>query len=418
LALGAVVVALIIAAVVIFSTRSSPPSHPHESASASTSDHGGSSRAASSSPRGFFVKSYTPAAGAENVASNAAISVTFSTPVTLSKVTPHLVPSVAGTWVRTGTDTLTYDLDSPLIPSSHEILTIPGGSSGVRGTNGAKLSSSASFSFNVVAGDTLRLQQLLAQLDFLPLGFSPTGAAPSKADLATDQAGTFSWRWPNMPAELTSQWTQGTDNMITKAAIESFETQNGLGVDGIAGPAVWTDLINDSINGKTDSTPYVYVLVNKALPENLTLWNNGAAQYVGIPVNSGAPGADTTDGSYAVFEHVRFSDMKGTNPDGSTYNDPNVPYASYFNGGDALHGFIRASYGSPQSNGCVEMSYADAALVWPLTPIGTMVTVIGPNYGTAPPPTTTTTAPPATTTTAPPATTTTAATTPPAPPAP
>jgi len=106
--------------------------------------------------------------------------------------------------------------------------------------------------------------------------------------------------------------------------------------------------------------------------------------------------------------------MKGTNPDGSHYDDPNVPYASYFNGGDALHGFIRATYGSPQSNGCVEMPYADAALVWPLTPIGTLVTVIGPDFGTAPP-STTTTAPPATTTTAPPATTTTTAPPPPAP---
>ena len=73
--------------------------------------------------------------------------------------------------------------------------------------------------------------------------------------------------------------------------------------------------------------------------------------------------------------------MKGTNLDGTTYNDPNVPYASYFNGGDALHGFIRASYGTPQSNGCIEMSYADAALVWALTPIGTLVTVEGPNSG-------------------------------------
>ncbi len=147
------------------------------------------------------------------------------------------------------------------------------------------------------------------------------------------------------------------------------------------------------------------------------------AQYVGIPVNTGAPGADTVDGSYAVFEHVRYSDMKGTNPDGSTYNDPNVPYASYFNGGDALHGFIRASYGSPQSNGCVEMSYADAALVWPLTPIGTLVTVEGPDYGTAPPSTTTTAPPPTTTTTAPPPaapapTTTTVAPAPTAPPSP
>jgi hypothetical protein len=95
--------------------------------------------------------------------------------------------------------------------------------------------------------------------------------------------------------------------------------------------------------------------------------------------------------------------MKGTNPDGSKYNDPNVPYASYFNGGDALHGFIRASYGYPQSNGCVEMAYANAALVWPLTPIGTLVTIEGPATPGPPPTTTTTTTapppPPATTTT-------------------
>jgi len=70
--------------------------------------------------------------------------------------------------------------------------------------------------------------------------------------------------------------------------------------------------------------------------------------------------------------------MQGTNPDGSTYDDPNVPWASYFNGGDALHGFVRATYGSPQSNGCVEMPVATAAQVWPLTPIGTLVTVVGP----------------------------------------
>jgi hypothetical protein len=48
---------------------------------------------------------------------------------------------------------------------------------------------------------------------------------------------------------------------------------------------------------------------------------------------------------------------------------------SYFNGGDALHGFIRASYGFPQSLGCVEMPFAEAGQVWPYTPIGTIVNV-------------------------------------------
>jgi hypothetical protein len=164
LLLAAGAVTLIIVAVVVLGTgSSSPPSHPHTSASSSSgSGRSGSSGTASASLRGFFVKSSTPAVGAMNVASNTAISVTFSKPVTLGKVTPHLAPNVAGTWVRTGTDTLTYQLASPLIPSSHEVLTIPGGSSGVRGTNGAQLSSSTTVSFSVVAGDTLRLQQLLA----------------------------------------------------------------------------------------------------------------------------------------------------------------------------------------------------------------------------------------------------------------
>lgn len=394
--LGGGVVVLIVAGIVVFSGGSSPRSSSH------AHDRHPSSATSRASLSGFFVKSSAPAAGAQNVPSNASISVTFSEPVALGKVTPQLTPAFAGKWVRTGKakDTLTYELSSPLIPSSHVVVTIPGGKSGIRGENGAKLAASTTVPFDVVTGDELRLQQLLAGLNYLPLGFAPSGPAPAKANLAIDQPGTFSWRWPNLPSQLTSMWTQGTENEITRAAVEAFQTQNNLTVDGIAGPAVWTALINDTINGKSDSTPYVYVLVNKALPQSLTLWNNGVAQYVGIPVNTGIPGADTADGSYAVFEHVRYSEMKGTNPDGSTYDDPNVPYASYFNGGDALHGFIRSSYGSPQSNGCVEMSYADAALVYPLTPIGTLVTVIGPNYGSAPPATTTTAAP------APPPTTT------------
>jgi lipoprotein-anchoring transpeptidase ErfK/SrfK len=48
---------------------------------------------------------------------------------------------------------------------------------------------------------------------------------------------------------------------------------------------------------------------------------------------------------------------------------------SYFHGGDALHAYPRASYGFPQSNGCLEMSEPDAASVYPLTPVGTLVQV-------------------------------------------
>ena len=43
--------------------------------------------------------------------------------------------------------------------------------------------------------------------------------------------------------------------------------------------------------------------------------------------------------------------------------------------GDAIHAFPRASFGTPQSLGCVELPLPAAAKVWPYTPIGTLVTV-------------------------------------------
>jgi peptidoglycan hydrolase-like protein with peptidoglycan-binding domain len=286
---------------------------------------------------------------------------------------------VAGRWVQSGPTTIRYDLAAPLIPSSTEHVAVPGGSSGVRGKNGSLLpAAGASFTFTVADGDTLRLQELLAELDYLPLTFTSSGPLPAARDAATPQYGSFAWRWPGLPVNLTSLWTQGVESVITKAAVMTFENQNGLTVDGLAGPVVWSTLLQDVAANKVDSSPYTYVLVSKVLPENLTLYNDGAPQFTNILVNTGAPGADTVDGTYPVFEHVTASVMKGTNPDGTTYDDPNVPWASFFNGGDALHGFVRAQYGFPQSNGCVEMTVANAGTLWPYTPIGTLVTVVGP----------------------------------------
>jgi lipoprotein-anchoring transpeptidase ErfK/SrfK len=326
----------------------------------------------------LVLKSSSPVGNAATVASNASITLKFSAPISRTSTLPTLAPPVSGTWAQPAPNTLQYELAGPMIPSTHEVVTVPDGARGVRGRNGSALRTAASIGFTVSDGSFLRLQQLLAELDYLPLSFTPSGPAPAAKDQAEPQPGALNWRWPTLPAALTSQWLPGYENAITKAAVMTFENQNGLTVDGLAGPSVWTALLQDVAAQKDDPAPYTYVLVSKTLPENLTLYDNGAAQYTNIPVNTGAPGADTVDGTYPVFEHVTASRMVGTNPDGSTYDDPDVPWASFFNGGDALHGFVRATYGSPQSNGCVEMTIADAQMLWPLTPIGTLVTVVGP----------------------------------------
>jgi peptidoglycan hydrolase-like protein with peptidoglycan-binding domain len=403
---------LVVAAVAVIATvvlvtngggKPSPGGH------GSTHSHGGKSGSTHDPDKPLDLTATVPASGASDVPSDTDISLTFSAPVKLGSVRPTLSPAVAGSWVQSSKTTINYELQAPLIPSTNETITVPGGTSGLRGAGGGELAATDTIAFTVAVGDYTRLQQLLAQLNYLPLSFTPSSPSPpAPKEMASPQPGTFAWRWPDQPTALMSIWVQGTFDEITRAAVESFENQNNMTVDGIAGPEVWTTLLADVASDKVDTNPYVYVLVNKVQPENLTLYDNGAVDLSDILVNTGASGADTVDGNYAVFEHVRYSDMKGTNPDGTKYNDPNVPYASYFNGGDALHGFIRAAYGYPQSNGCVEMSYANAALVWPLTPIGTLVTIEGPATPGPPPTTTTTTTtpppPPPTTTTTHPAT--------------
>ena len=118
-------------------------------------------------------------------------------------------------------------------------------------------------------------------------------------------------------------------------------------------------------------------MVSEASPETEHVWHSGKIVVHG-PVNTGIiAAAPTALGTYAVYEHIPVGTMSGKNPDGSVYHDPGIPDISYFNGGDALHGFIRASYGFPQSLGCVEMPFSEAAAVYPYTPIGTIVNLTG-----------------------------------------
>ena len=323
----------------------------------------------------FTVTSTTPSAGA-HVDSGTTVSVEATRPVDLTGPLPTFSPSLPGSWARHG-DTISFDASSPLIPGTSETMTIPGGAGGLRSTSGQTLAQPTSISFTV-ASSTLRLQQLLAQLGYLPVSFTPSAAAPAPRELAAPQPGSFTWRFSDSLSGLEDRWGAGDFGVLTQGAIMTFQDQHHLTVDGVAGPRLWTALLQAASAGQHDPEPYDYVYVDKDVPEHLTMWVDGVAKFPNVAVNTGLHGADTPDGTYPVFEHVTASEMKGTNPDGTTYDDPNVPWASYFFQGDALHGFVRPTYGSPQSNGCVEMSIADAGTLWPYTPIGTLVTVTGP----------------------------------------
>jgi len=363
IAVVAVAVVAVAAAVVMY-----PKTGTSRAATAPVAAGKASDAAAVAVP--FSLVAVTPTNAATAVPTDASISVAFSTPLAPTSPQPTLSPPVAGSWQLLTPTTFTFVATAPLVPYSTESVTIP---ATVRSASGKVLGTPTTVQFSVATGTTLRLQQLLASLGYLPLSFTPAAPLAAPQEAAQAQAGTFAWRWTE-PASLVALWTQGADNTITRGAVMAFEDHHGLKTDGVAGPAVWQALLSDAAAGTMDTAPYDYVYVSQALPETTTVYSNGTQVY-STPSNTGVPAAPTGIGTFPVYERFTSTTMSGTNPDGSKYSDPGIPWVSYFNGGDALHGFVRSSYGFPQSVGCVEMPPANAAVVYPLTPIGTLVTV-------------------------------------------
>lgn len=348
-----------------------------------------------------------PAAGS-SVGPATKLYLTFSKPVeeVLGHRRPQLSPATPGHWHKANSHALVF------VPSgmgaafgSHLRVQLPhrvsvtaagapaaAGTAGVSGSgasgatgsghgaSGGALRTTSEVEWMVPPGSILRLQQLLAQEGYLPLRWHATGKDVARTPSAEAQAaveapqGDFTWRYGNTPHQLQALWSAGHENTITRGALMKFENENGLTVDGLPGATVWRKLIDNAIAGKRLKSGYSYVYVHREVPQTLTLWHNGHT-VLNAPANTGISGAETAPGTFPVFEHLPETTMSGTNPDGSHYEDPGIKWVSYFNGGDALHNFDRASFGTPQSLGCVELPLDASAQIYPYTPIGTLVTI-------------------------------------------
>jgi len=312
----------------------------------------------------------------------APIRLTFSAPVAsvLGGKKPTVVPAVNGQWSALDDHTLVFRPSGTGLRFDSELAVRFPSALVVAGPTGADAHTTTSLRLSVAPASFLRLQQLLAQEGYLPLAWTPAGAdvqRTARSELAAavaPPAGGFQWGYPNIPPELKALWKAGQPNEITRGAVMMFEDDHHLGVDGIAGPKVWYALLADATAGKRRTAGYSYVYVHRNVPQLLTLWHDGRIVLTS-PGNTGVPAAPTALGTWPVFEHIPAGTMSGTNPDGTHYDDPGIRWISYFHGGDALHAFNRASYGTPQSLGCVELPLETAAKVWPYTPIGTLVTI-------------------------------------------
>lgn len=334
----------------------------------------------------LHIVSVSPGSGAHGVNGAAPIKVTFSSGLAPSTPLPSLSPKIPGSWQVSGR-TATFTPQTGYQPDTTVTVKVPGGNAGVQGTAGAGnvLARTKAVSFTTGSFSTLRLQELLTQLGYLPFTWTPsdpaTGQIPAgdaNAQLAAaynPPAGSFAFEG-SYPTQLTSQWRTGQANILDIGAIRAFESDQGLMMDGEAGPQVWSYLLTAIAKDQVNPHGYTYALANQSSPESLTIWHNGKV-LIKTAANTGIPAAPTQDGTFPVYMRYQNQIMKGTNPDGSKYADP-VSWVSYFNGGDALHYFPRASFGFYQSLGCVELPWTQAKYIWNYTTYGTLVTVEGP----------------------------------------
>jgi len=339
------------------------------------SDGTAAARTAAVRPAPFDLVSVSPVsvsktAGTQAVDGAGTIVVTYNQPIPADAPLPKLSPGTAGSWRQAG-DVAIFTPTQPYPAGTHVTVTVSG--------LGNERNRSESSTFKTAAYSTLRLQEILAQLGYLPLTWTPdAGATPGPdADAQVSAAynppaGSFQWE-QGYPAQLRSFWSEGQENTMDRGAIMGFEADHGLPTDGTTGTTVWKALLTAAEKDQRNPHGYSYAIASKGSPEMLTIWHDGREVFSSL-ANTGIPVSPTVDGTFPVYNKLPFQIMSGTNPDGSHYADP-VEWVSYFNGGDAVHYFSRGSYGWPQSLGCVELPYDAAKRAYPYLPYGTLVTV-------------------------------------------
>jgi peptidoglycan hydrolase-like protein with peptidoglycan-binding domain len=374
-----------------------------ESTSSSGSRQSAGAQTQTASARPLRVVSVSPALYSTGVNGASPVRIVFSAPLAAGSPLPRLTPRISGSWERGSGDSLLFAPERAFAPETVVKLRIPAGSAGVRAVSGGVLAKPVSARFRTGTFDTLRLDQLLAQLGYLPLNWAPatssgtatsgtasngaamaaaasSGVASSSANAEfsaaySPPAGTFTWQ-AGYPRELRTFWRPGGSSLVLTGAVMAFESDHGMTMDGIAGQAVWAALLRAAARGEDNTNGYTYARASEASPETLTIWHNGRKVFHSL-ANTGIPVAPTTIGTAPVYLRYRFQIMKGTNPDGSQYADP-VSFVAYFRAGEAVHYFPRYSYGFQQSLGCVELPYSAAEQAWPYLTYGSLVTVAAP----------------------------------------
>jgi peptidoglycan hydrolase-like protein with peptidoglycan-binding domain len=305
------------------------------------------------------------------------LSVTLAAPPATSSPPPTLRPAVAGSWTTVGNSQV-FTPASTMMPCSTYTLTVWANTTS---TGHSRLGKRHTIGLNVACPGVAALQQALAHLGYMGATFHPlyTVRIPPGPETRREAAG-HAFHPPRGvlvpdPSDAPAVETGRLDE-TTRGALTVYQSAHGLEPTGEPDYAAWASLLAAETGYHRNPKPYTWVTVSESLPETLEV-HVGHHVALSTPANTGVPGAETAQGIFPIYSRSVSTTMSGTDVDGTKYVVPDVPWVNYFNGGDAVHGYPRASYGSPQSNGCVELPIETAQTVYGMLQLGDIVVVAG-----------------------------------------
>ncbi len=303
--------------------------------------------------------------------------VLLSAPVAAGSPSPTLNPAVAGSWTVSGVEEV-FRPSSALMPCSTYTLTVW---ARTQSSEHSPLGRKVTVKLHVDCPPIAGLQEALARLGYLGAVLHPAGAVRLPGGRETPRQAAVLAFDPAGGRLLPEPWYApsvrfGELDETTRGALMVYQGDHGLPVTGSPDNNTWASLFAAETGYHRDRNPYTWVTVTESVPETLEV-HEGDRVVLSSPANTGVAGAETQQGIFPIYSRLISTSMSGTDPDGVSYDVPDVPWVNYFNGGDAVHGYPRASYGFPQSNGCVELPVQTARTVYGMLAIGDLVEVMG-----------------------------------------
>ncbi|WP_414751924.1 L,D-transpeptidase [Anabaena sp. CCY 9910] len=168
-----------------------------------------------------------------------------------------------------------------------------------------------------------------------------------------------------MKSLIYLDWKRGLKMFVASATLSLSMVSTGSG----EALAISTSQKVENTIETLQKSDQRWIQINLA-NQRLTAWEGGKPVYA-IVISSGKRSTPTRIGSFKIQSKHKSTRMRGRN-----YDVPNVPYAMFYSGNYGIHGaYWHKRFGTPVSNGCVNLAPNHAKWLFNWASLGTPVVI-------------------------------------------